>query len=215
MDNRIRNQLNIIGHNLYLGRKCKGLTMQEVSELTGLCRQTISSVESGSGKIGIETYLLVANAVGVDLTAVVAPQTYRRARRPIAVMDRYHGTTEDGTAFTVVVNKKGTYVIFQYDGMEYSKQYFPSSYELELENMDLVDYNLRCYVQDCVSALELEKAKQTLRGSIALTKAPDAINADCMTNEQLRVKLQKGIDDAEAGRVQDAAPAFSKFRETH
>lgn len=163
MDARIRNQLNIIGHNLYLGRKCKGLTMQEVSERTGLCRQTISSVESGSGKIGMETYLLVANAVGVDLTAAVAPRTYRRAERPIAVLDRYHGTTEDGTAFAVIVNKKGTYVTFQYDGIEYRKQYYPRSYELELDNLDLVDYNLRCYVQDCVRTLELENTKRMLQ----------------------------------------------------
>lgn len=163
MDNRIRNKLNIIGHNLYLGRKCKGLTMQDVSERTGLCRQTISSVENGSGKIGMETYLLVANAVGVDLIAVVAPQTYRRAQRPILVMDRYHGTTDDGTEFSITRERKGLYLTFHYDGKDYKESYLPRSYELEAGNMDLADYRLRCYVQERVRELELEKVSREIR----------------------------------------------------
>ena len=51
--------------------------------------------------------------------------------------------------------------------------------------------------------------------AVTLPKAPDAINADSMTAEQLHAKLQKGYDDMEAGKVQDAATAFAKFRETH
>lgn len=50
--------------------------------------------------------------------------------------------------------------------------------------------------------------------AVTLPKVPDAINADLMTNEQLRVKLKKGYDDIEAGRVQNAADAFEKFRES-
>lgn len=41
--------------------------------------------------------------------------------------------------------------------------------------------------------------------SVTLPKAPDSINADLMTNEELHAKLQKGYDDMQAGRVQDAA----------
>lgn len=41
-----------------------------------------------------------------------------------------------------------------------------------------------------------------------------SINADLMTAEELHAKLQKGYDDALAGRTQDAASAFSRFRET-
>lgn len=51
--------------------------------------------------------------------------------------------------------------------------------------------------------------------AVTLPKAPDEINADLMTDEQLHEKLQKGYDDMEAGRVQNAANAFAKFRENH
>lgn len=51
--------------------------------------------------------------------------------------------------------------------------------------------------------------------AVTLPKAPDALNADLMTNEELHAKLQKGYDDMEAGRTQDAASAFAQFRESH
>ena len=49
--------------------------------------------------------------------------------------------------------------------------------------------------------------------AVTLPKAPDVINADLMTDEQIHEKLQKGYDDMQAGRIQDAASAFEKFRE--
>lgn len=51
--------------------------------------------------------------------------------------------------------------------------------------------------------------------TVTLPKAPDEINADLMTDEQIHAKLQKGYEDMEAGRVQNAASAFAKFRENH
>ena len=39
----------------------------------------------------------------------------------------------------------------------------------------------------------------------------DSINADKMSGEQLRAKLQSGHDDIEAGKVHDAAAAFSAY----
>ena len=42
-----------------------------------------------------------------------------------------------------------------------------------------------------------------------------SIHADAMTNEEIRQKLEKGYDDIAAGRVQNAAEAFAKFRENH
>lgn len=51
--------------------------------------------------------------------------------------------------------------------------------------------------------------------SVTLPKVPDAINVDLMTNEQLHIKLNKGYDDIETGKVQNAANAFAKFKETH
>ena len=48
---------------------------------------------------------------------------------------------------------------------------------------------------------------------ITLPKVPDTINADQMTTEELHAKLEKGYEDMKAGRTQNAADAFAKFRE--
>ena len=51
--------------------------------------------------------------------------------------------------------------------------------------------------------------------AVTLPKAPDTINTDLMTTRELHAKLQKGYDDIEAGNVQNAESAFTKFRESH
>lgn len=51
--------------------------------------------------------------------------------------------------------------------------------------------------------------------AVTLPKAPDAINMDIMTEDEIHEKLQKGYDDIEAGKVQDAVSAFAKFRGNH
>lgn len=51
--------------------------------------------------------------------------------------------------------------------------------------------------------------------TVTLPKAPVSINADLMSVEEIHAKLQEGYDDMNAGRVQDAASAFAKFRENH
>lgn len=51
--------------------------------------------------------------------------------------------------------------------------------------------------------------------SISLPKAPDTINVDLMTEDELHAKLQKGYDDIEAGRVQNAKKVFAEFRKKH
>ena len=45
--------------------------------------------------------------------------------------------------------------------------------------------------------------------SISLPKAPQSLNMDVMSAEEIHNK------DVKAGRVQDAASAFAKFRENH
>ncbi len=50
---------------------------------------------------------------------------------------------------------------------------------------------------------------------VKLPEAPKSINADLMTDEELRDELQQGYDDYKAGRVQDARTAFDAFRENH
>lgn len=51
--------------------------------------------------------------------------------------------------------------------------------------------------------------------TVALPKAPQSINTDMMSVEEIHAELQKGYDDINAGRVQYAASAFAKFRESH
>lgn len=49
--------------------------------------------------------------------------------------------------------------------------------------------------------------------AVTLPNAPSVVNADLMTSEEIHTKLQEGYDDLRAGRVQDAAIAFKRFRE--
>ena len=51
--------------------------------------------------------------------------------------------------------------------------------------------------------------------AVTLPKAPQSVNADLMTTEEIHARLQEGYDDMKAGKVQDAATAFAKFRENH
>jgi addiction module RelB/DinJ family antitoxin len=50
---------------------------------------------------------------------------------------------------------------------------------------------------------------------VTLPKAPQFVNADLMTDDEVHAKLQEGYDDVKGGRVQDAALSFAKFRESH
>lgn len=51
--------------------------------------------------------------------------------------------------------------------------------------------------------------------AVTLPNTPTALNMDIMTTEEIHAKLQEGYEDVQAGRVQDAASAFAKFRENH
>lgn len=48
-----------------------------------------------------------------------------------------------------------------------------------------------------------------------LPKVPGEMDADLMTKEELHAKLQKGYEDLQAGRTQNAGDAFAKFRENY
>lgn len=50
---------------------------------------------------------------------------------------------------------------------------------------------------------------------VTLPKAPASINSDMMSDEELREKLKRGLDDAEAGRTSDEVEAFAAFRSSH
>ena len=45
--------------------------------------------------------------------------------------------------------------------------------------------------------------------------APDELNMDLMTTEEIRNKLEKGYNDAMAGNVQEAESVFEYFRRNH
>lgn len=49
----------------------------------------------------------------------------------------------------------------------------------------------------------------------ALPKVPGEMDADLMPKEELYAKLQKGYEDLQVGRTQNAGDAFAKFRESH
>ena len=51
--------------------------------------------------------------------------------------------------------------------------------------------------------------------AVTLPKVPSAVNADMMNVTEIHTKLQEGYEDIEAGKLQDAASAFEKFRERH
>lgn len=51
--------------------------------------------------------------------------------------------------------------------------------------------------------------------AVTLPNVPAVLNADLVTVEEVHTKLQEGYDDLQAGRVQNAASAFKKFREKH
>jgi addiction module RelB/DinJ family antitoxin len=51
--------------------------------------------------------------------------------------------------------------------------------------------------------------------SVTLPNAPESIDTTRMTEEQIHAKIQKGYDSYKAGRTQNAAAAFEKFRENH
>lgn len=46
--------------------------------------------------------------------------------------------------------------------------------------------------------------------AITLPKAPEDINADVMTDEEIHTKLQSGYDDVKAGKVKKAAEALKR-----
>lgn len=50
--------------------------------------------------------------------------------------------------------------------------------------------------------------------AVTLPRAPQSVNMDLMDTQKIHAKLQEGFDDMEAGNIQNASEAFSKFRKT-
>lgn len=47
---------------------------------------------------------------------------------------------------------------------------------------------------------------------VTLPRVPQSVNADSMTDEELLAKLNRGIEDANAGRTRHAEEAFHEHR---
>jgi len=63
----ITNIIENIGAMIRTRRKRLGMTQQDVAEIAGVQRQTISRVESGNGTVAVTTLARVAEVVGLDL----------------------------------------------------------------------------------------------------------------------------------------------------
>ena len=61
------NILTNIGATIRARRKRLGMTQQDVAEIAGLQRQTISRVEAGNNVVAVATVARVAIVVGLDL----------------------------------------------------------------------------------------------------------------------------------------------------
>ena len=51
--------------------------------------------------------------------------------------------------------------------------------------------------------------------AVTLPSAPESIDTTKMSTEEIHDKIQKGYESYKAGRTQNAAKAFEKFRESH
>jgi transcriptional regulator with XRE-family HTH domain len=64
----------LVGRNLARVRREKRLTQEEVAERSGISQQYISGLERGRRNPTIVTLYLLAQAVGVSHTELVAPE---------------------------------------------------------------------------------------------------------------------------------------------
>ena len=51
--------------------------------------------------------------------------------------------------------------------------------------------------------------------TISLPDVPRRVDADVMSADELRREILRGVEDVEAGNVQDAKSAFEQFRRNH
>ena len=61
------NTIKTIGAAIRTRRKRIGMTQQDVADIAGLQRQTISRVEAGNNAVAVATVARVAAVVGLDL----------------------------------------------------------------------------------------------------------------------------------------------------
>ena len=60
---------------------------------------------------------------------------------------------------------------------------------------------------------EVKKNAEEVLSQLGMSMSK-SMNTDEMTAKEIRALLQEGLDDINAGKVQDASEAFAKFRES-
>lgn len=163
MNYKIENQLKIIGNNIYIARKMQDLTMQDLAEKAGLCRQTISEVESGNGNISLATYLAVADVVGVSLESDVLPRILQRSRRKVGILDRCRGITKDGVPFRIRTKKGKDYIEFSYDDRDYLIEFKHSDPGMTTRGKKLYLFAASSQVARKIAQIRLKKYKEKLQ----------------------------------------------------
>lgn len=63
-----------IGAKILYYRRIKGWSQEQLSELAGVSRARISDIERGKGPYNIDSLLLIAKALDVDVTVLMSRQ---------------------------------------------------------------------------------------------------------------------------------------------
>lgn len=125
MDEDAKNTITAIGNNLYQARRFFKLTMQDVADRTGLCRQTISKAENGDPGLSMETYVLIGKALDVPIMNDM--QSSMAEKLPDHPMNRCVGYTKDGQRFVLKKHGESMQICFRYQDTDYSIP-MPESY---------------------------------------------------------------------------------------
>ncbi|MBY0292850.1 MAG: helix-turn-helix domain-containing protein [Alphaproteobacteria bacterium] len=62
-----------LGHNLTFLRKSRGLTQNQLAQVSGIPRSTLSYIESGQGNPSLKMLITIASVLGVTLEELLAP----------------------------------------------------------------------------------------------------------------------------------------------
>ncbi|GLZ11996.1 DNA-binding protein [Actinomadura sp. NBRC 104425] len=63
---------SVVARNMRLLREQRGMSLAELARQAGLAKQTLSTIEQGSGNPTVDTLFAIANALGVPVTRLVA-----------------------------------------------------------------------------------------------------------------------------------------------
>lgn len=118
MDEDAKNTITAIGSNLYQARRFFGLTMHDVADRTGLCRQTISKAENGDPGLSMETYVLIGKALDVPIMNDM--QSSMAKKLPDHPMNRCVGYTRNGQRFVLKKNGEAMQICFRYQDTDYA-----------------------------------------------------------------------------------------------